>query len=165
MELEETEAISSMTAAGSKPKNGRGRHAANTNEPDEESTSKPEVAPSKTSAKMNRGGRLKTMAASKLNIDKPILTPGMAAEILGLHQRTLRIYEAEGLVVPFRTKTQRRHYSLRDIRKFQFIQYLTRVKGINNLNGVKIILFMLDEMRKFIADPEHYFFPDYQDSL
>ncbi len=98
---------------------------------------------------------------SKINADKPIFTLSVAADILGLHPRTLRIYEEHGLVVPHRTQTQRRRYSQNDIKKFQFIQFLTRDRGVN-LNGVKIILLMLDELRKNITEPVRVIFPDYQ---
>ncbi len=84
----------------------------------------------------------------------------MAADLLGLHPRTLRIYEREGLVVPYHTETQRRRYSHNDIKKFQFIQFLTRSRGVN-LNGAKIILLMLDELRKNQSEPERLIFPDF----
>jgi MerR family transcriptional regulator/heat shock protein HspR len=108
-----------------------------------------------------RVGRGDRSNPSKINADKPIFTLSVAADILGLHPRTLRIYEEHGLVVPHRTQTQRRRYSQNDIKKFQFIQYLTRDRGVN-LNGVKIILLMLDELKKTIPEPVRYIFPDYQ---
>ncbi len=98
---------------------------------------------------------------AKINVDKPIFTLSVAADILGLHPRTLRIYEEHGLVVPHRTQTQRRRYSQNDIKKFQFIQFLTRDRGVN-LNGVKIVLQMLDELRKNVNEPVRLIFPDYQ---
>lgn len=81
-----------------------------------------------------------------LNADKPVFTLSVAADILGLHPRTLRIYEEHELVVPARTATKRRRYSQNDIRKFQFIQHLTHDLGVN-LAGVDIILEMLDALR------------------
>jgi hypothetical protein len=38
---------------------------------------------------------------------------------------------------------------------------LTRDRGVN-LNGVKIVLQMLDELRKNVAEPVRLIFPDYQ---
>jgi MerR family transcriptional regulator, heat shock protein HspR len=88
----------------------------------------------------------------------------VAAEILGLHPRTLRIYEEHGLVVPFRTPTQRRRYSQADIKKTRFIQYLTQNRRVN-LEGVKIIFFMLEELQSLgIAQPIQHIFNDYRES-
>ncbi len=101
---------------------------------------------------------------SRVNSDKPIFTLSVAAEILALHPRTLRIYEEHALVVPHRTQTQRRRYSQNDIKKFQFIQFLTQRRRVN-LEGVKIILSMLDELTHLgIADPVKHVFIDYQEA-
>lgn len=76
-----------------------------------------------------------------MNIDrnKPIYTISVAAEILSVHPRTLRIYEEEGLVKPQRTGGNTRMYSQNDINLIAHIRELTRDKGVN-LAGVKIIL-------------------------
>lgn len=111
-----------------------------------------------------RLGRAERGIPGRVNSDKPIFTLSVAAEILALHPRTLRIYEEHGLVVPHRTQTQRRRYSQNDIKKFQFIQFLTQRRRVN-LEGVKIILFMLDEMRKLGSiDPMRQVFADYQET-
>ncbi len=73
------------------------------------------------------------------DLDKPLYTISVASEILETHPRTLMLYEDVGLVLPFRTSTNRRRYSQRDIRKLQVIQHLTRGQGVN-LAGVKHIL-------------------------
>ncbi|NWJ44945.1 MAG: MerR family transcriptional regulator [Chloroflexi bacterium] len=96
----------------------------------------------------------------RISPDKAVYPLSIAADILKLHPRTLRIYEEQELVVPFRTKTQRRRYSQNDIFKLQFVQFLTQKRGVN-LSGVKIILIMLEELRKTISDPIKYFFPDF----
>ena len=83
--------------------------------------------------------------------DRPIFTLSVAADLLGLHPRTLRIYEEKGLVVPSRTEGNRRRYSQNDIQRFQFIRQLTR-SGVN-LEGVRIILDMADELTKLGGDP------------
>ncbi len=79
---------------------------------------------------------------SPINADRPVFTLSVAADLLGMHPRTLRIYEEEGLVVPARTETKRRRYSQNDIRRFQFIQHLTQGLRVN-LAGVRIILEMM----------------------
>ena len=88
---------------------------------------------------------------SQIASDRPIFTLSVAADLLGLHPRTLRIYEEKGLVVPSRTEGNRRRYSQNDIQRFQFIRQLTS-SGVN-LEGVRIILDMADELTKLGGDP------------
>ena len=93
------------------------------------------------------GANLNQIAA-----DRPVFTLSVAADLLGLHPRTLRIYEEKGLVVPARTGGNRRRYSQNDIQRFQTIRQLTRA-GVN-LEGVRIILDMADELAELGRDPE-----------
>jgi MerR family transcriptional regulator/heat shock protein HspR len=67
----------------------------------------------------------------------------VAAGIVSVHPRTLRIYEDEGLVCPARTPTNIRLYSENDIRRVLWIRHLTQNLGVN-LAGVRI-LFELEE--------------------
>jgi len=67
----------------------------------------------------------------------------VAASIVSVHPRTLRIYEEEGLVCPARTPTNIRLYSENDIRRVMWIRHLTQNLGVN-LAGVRI-LFELEE--------------------
>lgn len=92
--------------------------------------------------------------------NKPLFTLSVTAEILGVHPRTLMIYENENLVVPSRTKTNRRRYSQRDIRKLQFIRFLTNKKGVN-LAGVQAILTMISEGSKKNLELLKATFPDF----
>ena len=80
---------------------------------------------------------------ARFDLDKPLYTISVASEILETHPRTLMLYEDVGLVLPFRTSTNRRRYSQRDIRKLQVIQHLTREKGVN-LAGVRHILSLFE---------------------
>ncbi|MEW6541410.1 MAG: MerR family transcriptional regulator [Bacillota bacterium] len=70
---------------------------------------------------------------------EPVYVIGIAAEMLEIHPRTLRIYEECGLVRPARTKGNIRLYSRADLELIQRVRYLTQVKGVN-LAGVQIIL-------------------------
>lgn len=79
------------------------------------------------------------------DLDKPLYTISVASEILETHPRTLMLYEDVGLVEPFRTATNRRRYSQRDIRRLQVIQKLTREKGVN-LAGVRHILSLFEAL-------------------
>jgi MerR family transcriptional regulator/heat shock protein HspR len=75
---------------------------------------------------------------------KPLYPISVLATLLDVHQRTLRIYDDEKVLVPQRSPKGRRLYSNFDIEKGRFIQFLTRDLGIN-LAGVKIILNFLDK--------------------
>jgi MerR family transcriptional regulator/heat shock protein HspR len=67
----------------------------------------------------------------------------VAAELVRVHPRTLRIYELEGLICPARTRSNIRLYSENDIRRVLWIRHLTRNLGVN-LAGVRV-LFELEE--------------------
>jgi MerR family transcriptional regulator/heat shock protein HspR len=88
----------------------------------------------------------------QITADRPIFTLSVAADLLGLHPRTLRIYEEKKLVIPSRTEGNRRRYSQRDIQRFQFIRHLTN--GGVNLEGVRIILDMAEELSRLGGNPE-----------
>jgi MerR family transcriptional regulator/heat shock protein HspR len=79
------------------------------------------------------------------DLDKPLYTISIASEILQTHPRTLMLYEEVGLISPFRTATNRRRYSQRDLRKLQVIQFLTRELNVN-LAGVRCILELFAAM-------------------
>jgi MerR family transcriptional regulator, heat shock protein HspR len=74
---------------------------------------------------------------------RPVYVISVAASILSVHPRTLRIYEEEGLVCPARTPTNIRLYSEQDVRRIMWIRHLTQNLGVN-LAGVRI-LFELEE--------------------
>jgi MerR family transcriptional regulator/heat shock protein HspR len=74
---------------------------------------------------------------------RPVYVISVAAELVRVHPRTLRIYEGEGLVCPARTPTNIRLYSENDIRRVTWIRHLTQNLGVN-LAGVRI-LFELEE--------------------
>ncbi len=74
---------------------------------------------------------------------RPVYVISVAASLLSVHPRTLRIYEDEGLVCPARTPTNIRLYSEQDIRRVLWIRHLTQNLGVN-LAGVRI-LFELEE--------------------
>ncbi len=74
-----------------------------------------------------------------LDLDKPLYTISVAAEILASHPRTLMMYETMGLGVPERTATNRRRYSQRDLLTLSAIQRLTRQYGLN-IAGARYVI-------------------------
>ncbi len=79
-----------------------------------------------------------------LNTSLAVLPISTIAAALNVHQRTLRIYDNEGILSPKRTEKNRRNYSLDDLEKAKLILFLTRNLALN-LSGVKIILAILEK--------------------
>ena len=71
----------------------------------------------------------------------------VAAELVGMHPQTLRIYETKGLVRPTRTPGGTRLYSEADVERLRIIQRLTTELGLN-LAGVERVLVMEDELQR-----------------
>lgn len=86
----------------------------------------------------------------------------VAAEIVGMHPQTLRVYERKGLVEPYRTPGGTRRYSNADLERLQLIQELSQ-EGVN-IEGIKRILRLqaenerlrgqLDRMRRLLEEAE-----------
>ena len=93
-----------------------------------------------------------TPGTSGFDPQKPMFPISVVADILKVHQRTLRIYDDENILVPTRSPKNRRLYSFNDIERGKFIQYLTRELGIN-LAGIKIIIYLLQQQK---IDPSNY---------
>jgi MerR family transcriptional regulator, heat shock protein HspR len=79
--------------------------------------------------------------------ERPRYMISVAAELVGMHPQTLRIYEAKGLVRPRRTAGNTRLYSEVDLDRLRLIQRLTTELGLN-LAGVETVLRLEDELRK-----------------
>ena len=56
----------------------------------------------------------------------------VAAELVGMHPQTLRIYEGRGLVQPRRTPGNTRLYSEADLERLRLIQRLTTVPSFSD---------------------------------
>jgi MerR family transcriptional regulator/heat shock protein HspR len=79
--------------------------------------------------------------------ERPRYMISVAAEIVGMHPQTLRIYESKGLVRPGRTPGGTRLYSEHDLQRLKLIQRLTTELGLN-LAGVSRVLALEDELGK-----------------
>src|SRR6184192_1016340 len=85
--------------------------------------------------------------------ERPRYMISVAAELVGMHPQTLRIYETKGLVRPRRTPGGTRLYSEADIERLRIVQRLTTELGLN-LAGVELVLRLEDELRKAHAQIE-----------
>ncbi|HEY6471212.1 MAG TPA: MerR family transcriptional regulator [Candidatus Dormibacteraeota bacterium] len=72
------------------------------------------------------------------DLDKPLYTIGIAADILGTTTQSLMMYEHFGLVVPRRSDSNRRLYSQRNLLAIGAVERLMRGRGIN-LAGVRYV--------------------------
>jgi len=85
--------------------------------------------------------------------DRPRYMISVAAELVGMHPQTLRLYEAKGLVQPGRTPGGTRLYSDADVDRLRLIHRLTTELGLN-LAGVEHVLRLQDELNRARARME-----------
>ena len=79
--------------------------------------------------------------------DRPRYMISVAADLVGMHPQTLRIYENKGLIRPKRTAGNTRLYSEADVERLQLIHQLTNELGLN-LAGVEQVLRLQDEVQR-----------------
>jgi MerR family transcriptional regulator/heat shock protein HspR len=79
--------------------------------------------------------------------DSPRYMISVAADMVGMHPQTLRIYEQKGLVRPKRTAGNTRLYSDADVERLRLIQRLTTEVGLN-LAGAERVLLLEDELER-----------------
>jgi MerR family transcriptional regulator, heat shock protein HspR len=70
---------------------------------------------------------------------RPVFMIGIAADLIGVHPQTLRMYEQKGLLRPRKSLKNTRLYSQEDVETGRYIQKLTQEMG-TNLAGVRRIL-------------------------
>jgi MerR family transcriptional regulator/heat shock protein HspR len=86
-------------------------------------------------------------------LNEPVYTIGHAAEKLGVAVPTLRMYEAAGLILPHRTKTQRRLYSRNDIKRLQVIIDMIRKQRLN-IESIKYLCSLTPCWKMVDCEPE-----------
>ncbi len=82
-----------------------------------------------------------------MNEDTPKYMIGVAAELVGMHPQTLRLYETRGLVRPRRTAGGTRLYSDAELLRLQRITELASGLGLS-LQGVEHVLALEDRVRQ-----------------
>ncbi|MDX6380925.1 MAG: MerR family transcriptional regulator, heat shock protein HspR [Rubrobacteraceae bacterium] len=75
----------------------------------------------------------------------------IAAELIGVHPQTLRMYEQKGLLCPRKSLKNTRLYSQEDVELGRYIQKLTQEMG-TNLAGVKKILDLEVKIERLEAE-------------
>jgi len=92
----------------------------------------------------------------EVDLDTPLFVISVAAEMSELHPQTLRAYERDGLLEPYRTPGGTRRYSRRDVERLRLIRRLTQDEGLN-LAGVRLVLELgekLEGTRRRIGELE-----------
>jgi MerR family transcriptional regulator, heat shock protein HspR len=79
--------------------------------------------------------------------DRPRYMISVAADLVGMHPQTLRIYEQKGLVRPKRTAGNTRLYSENALERLRLVQRLTTELGLN-LAGVEHVLRLEDQLQR-----------------
>ena len=82
---------------------------------------------------------------------RPVYMIGIAAELIGVHPQTLRMYEQKGLLCPRKSIKNTRLYSQEDVDLGRYIQKLTQEMG-TNLAGVKRILDLERTLERLEAE-------------
>ena len=85
--------------------------------------------------------------------ERPRYMISVAAELVGMHPQTLRMYEQKGLVQPQRTAGNTRLYSEADLERLRLIQRLTGELG-PNLAGVEAVLGLEAQLQRMRARME-----------
>ncbi|HUK93829.1 MAG TPA: helix-turn-helix transcriptional regulator [Gaiellaceae bacterium] len=85
--------------------------------------------------------------------ERPRYMISVAAELVGMHPQTLRMYEQKGLVRPKRTAGNTRLYSEADLERLRLIQRLTTELGLN-LAGVEAVLDLEEQLQSMQARME-----------
>jgi MerR family transcriptional regulator/heat shock protein HspR len=78
------------------------------------------------------------MRVAMVDEKKAIFTIGVASQMLGVHPRTLRIYEEEGLITPLR-KGKWRYFTINDIKWIECLREMIHAHGVS-INAVKKLL-------------------------
>ena len=78
----------------------------------------------------------------EINNTEPLYTIGVVAKKFNISVHSLRLYESEGLIIPYKTKTNRRLYSNSDLERIRCIREMIEKKGLN-FAGIKWVLSLI----------------------
>lgn len=71
--------------------------------------------------------------------DEPVYVISVVSKLVDLPVWTLRELDKAGIVCPKRIGKKSRLYSLKDIRRLEYVHYLMQEKRVN-IHGIKIII-------------------------
>jgi MerR family transcriptional regulator, heat shock protein HspR len=79
---------------------------------------------------------------TKRSFYEPVYTIGVAAGKLNMTVHNIRLYESEGLILPYRTDTGRRLFSDLELEKIRCIRSMIKEEGLN-FEGIRRLLAMV----------------------
>jgi MerR family transcriptional regulator/heat shock protein HspR len=82
------------------------------------------------------------MAKLALSSYEPIFSIGRAAERLGTAASTLRMYEQRGLVIPAKSPSGRRTYSVHDLELLLCVREMIADEGLN-IQGIRRLMALI----------------------
>ena len=85
---------------------------------------------------------------------RPVFMIGVAAELIGVHPQTLRMYEQKNLLRPRKSIKNTRLYSQDDVELGRYIQKLTQEMGMN-LAGVHKVLDLEKQIARLQAENQN----------
>lgn len=77
-----------------------------------------------------------------INESEPVFTIGIVAQKLGISEHMIRIYEREGLIIPYRKESGHRLFSQRDMERIKCIKKII-VEGKVSVAGIKRLLALI----------------------
>jgi MerR family transcriptional regulator, heat shock protein HspR len=80
----------------------------------------------------------------EIPVDEPVYPVNVVCELLGMQYYLLHEIVKEGMLREKKRKQQKKLFSMNDVKKLKYIQYLIEKKGVN-VKGVKVILQMKQE--------------------
>ena len=80
-----------------------------------------------------------TVFSLKIRPEEPVYVIGVVCKLVNIPIWTLRQLDKAGVVRPKRIGKKNRLYSLRDLKRLEYVHYLMEKKRVN-IHGVKIIL-------------------------
>ena len=78
----------------------------------------------------------------KIDEFSPLFSIGAIAETLGVSVQTIRLYEKEQLIIPFKKESKHRLFSHSDLERLKFIRYAISELKVG-IGGLKIILSLI----------------------
>jgi MerR family transcriptional regulator/heat shock protein HspR len=73
--------------------------------------------------------------------DEPVYVISVVSKLVGLPVWTLRQLDKVGVVCPKRIGKKSRLYSLKDVKRLEYVHYLMEQKHVN-ISGIRVILEM-----------------------
>lgn len=75
----------------------------------------------------------------QISPDEPVYVISVVSKLVELPVWTLRQLDKAGVVIPKRIGKKSRLYSLKDVKRLEYVHYLMEEKHVN-IHGIKIIL-------------------------